>query len=182
MNRFELISVAVVVFIILWRLSTLVGRLDRVHIRRDQTRRSLFLQLAARGNLVARIVQAEFLPTDLSNELHAAINRLADAAPQSLPDYFFAEGELSQTLREVFAEKDHVRSLMTSVEAGKLLSELADSCQRVALARRFHNDSVGAAQLLHKRKLVRYLRLAGNTSFPKPIDLDDEPAKGFEEL
>jgi hypothetical protein len=62
------------------------------------------------------------------------------------------------------------------------LQELAQCCYRIELARRFHNDAVGAANLLHERVLVRVFRLAGNTPKPVALDMDDVPPKELQDL
>ena len=62
------------------------------------------------------------------------------------------------------------------------MQELAQCCYRIELARRFHNDAVGAALLLHKRLLVRVFRLAGNTPLPTAIDMDDAFPEKLQEL
>jgi hypothetical protein len=83
----------------------------------------------------------------------------------------------------VFADSEDVTELISEApHTEAVLRDLAQACRRVELARRFHNDAVGAAQLLHKRKIVRYFRLAGHTDLPESIDLDDTVPAGLENL
>jgi hypothetical protein len=94
-----------------------------------------------------------------------------------------AESELTRALSVVFEDADDVQELISiSPDIEPVLRDLAHACRRVELARRFHNDAVGAAQLLHKRKIVRYFRLAGHTELPSAIDVDDTVPAGLEIL
>jgi hypothetical protein len=56
-----------------------------------------------------------------------------------------------------------------------LLAELAASCRRVELARRFLNDGVRACRQVRKQRMVRWFRLAGHTPWPQTVELDDTP-------
>ncbi len=42
------------------------------------------------------------------------------------------------------------------------------------MARRFHNDAVGAARRLREHRKVRWFRLAGHAPFPLAFEMDDE--------
>jgi hypothetical protein len=41
------------------------------------------------------------------------------------------------------------------------------------MARRFHNDVVVSTRTLRRRRLVRYLHLAGHAPMPDTVELDD---------
>jgi hypothetical protein len=182
MTTTDVLLILVIVALVAWRLSTAAGRLDRVHIRRDRARRSLFIQLASRTSAAARLVTLGVLPNDAAEKLSFVIEKVAVESVHDLSDYISAESDLTQALGEIFDDSNFVASLMQNSNAQMIISELSDSCKRVSLARRFHNDAVGAAQLLHKRKAVRYLRLAGNTALPQTIDMDDSVPRGLEDV
>ncbi|MEY4347603.1 MAG: hypothetical protein RIS43_22 [Actinomycetota bacterium] len=182
MSTVDVILIILVILAALWRLSTAAGRLDRVHIRRDKLRLSLLLQLAARTSCVARLTTSGALTPEENQRLSDLVEKIADASQLDAVRYFAAESDLTQELCEIFSSDVKVRSVATSTEVFAIVNELSDACKRVSLARRFHNDAVGAAQLLHKRKIVRYLKLAGNTRFPRTIDMDDSIPEGFENL
>jgi signal transduction histidine kinase len=182
LSTFDAILFALVILSALWRLSTAAGRLDRVHIRRDKLRVSLLLQLASRTSAVAQLSTAGALSAEANQRLSNLIERIAEASHEGQAKYFAAESDLTAALNEIFSTHSDVQAISTSTEIFSIVNDLSDSCKRVSLARRFHNDAVGAAQLLHKRKIVRYLKLAGNTRFPRPIDMDDSIPEGFETL
>jgi hypothetical protein len=182
MTVIDVVLIAMVLILLAWRLSTAAGRLDRTHVRRDRARRSLFLQLASRTSATARLITAGALSPVDAEALSREIEKVAFASQDRLADYISAESDLTQVLCEVLDSPEKIEEISSNSEFHSIIVELSNSCKRVALARRFHNDAVGAAQLLHKRKAVRYLRLAGNTPMPQPIDMDDVVPVGLEEV
>jgi hypothetical protein len=56
-----------------------------------------------------------------------------------------------------------------------LLRELAAAGLRVQLARRFHNDVVRSARVVRRKRVVRYLRLAGHAPWPQTFEISDTP-------
>ncbi|MFZ9308588.1 MAG: hypothetical protein ACO3XJ_02930 [Candidatus Nanopelagicales bacterium] len=170
--------VALCAGIVLWWASNLAGRLHRIHIRRDNLLISLRWQLIVRESLISRLLEEGFFDVDdrqtLSNYVEAA-NLDSDA---DLDEYLTKESQVSGALREVFEKGIKIKT--TAMYS--LLQELAQCCYRIELARRFHNDAVGAAHLLHERLLVRVFRLAGNTPQPKSLDMDDIPPKELQEI
>lgn len=183
MSTTQILILGVGLALLAWKLSAIAGRLDRVHIRRDQALTSLRLQLAWRTSSVAKLLTTSSLDPVSSNILMNEISSVTAAAELSVLQYMAAESELTRALCAVFEDADDVRDIITEApEREVVLRDLAHACRRVELARRFHNDAVGAAQLLHKRKIVRYFRLAGHTELPSAIDLDDTVPTGLEFL
>jgi hypothetical protein len=156
-------------FLVVWLASNLAGRLHQIHIRRDDLLISLRWQLIQRESLISRLLEEEFfLPQDAA-KISQSVEFANQQSDTQLSEYLAAESQVSGDLREIFAHECHPQSTGTF----SILQELAQCCYRIELARRFHNDAVGAAILLHKRWLVRVFRLAGNTTKPEPIDMDD---------
>ena len=86
-----------------------------------------------------------------------------------------AESELSQALRAVFAEVQQVEAVREAPGGEEAARELTEAVRRVPMARRFHNDAVGAARRLREHRKVRWFRLAGHAPFPMAFEMDDEP-------
>lgn len=151
-------------------------RLDRMHHRLEVARGSLDTQLLRRSGVALEVATAGAV--DPARSLV-----LVDAAHQARSvvdgEWEAAESDLSAALRAVFADADEVRSLRASVDAGPLLDELAGTCRKVELARRFHNDVVTSSRALRSRRRVRWLRLAGRAPMPVMVDLDDVPPAAF---
>jgi hypothetical protein len=156
-----------------WKLSSLAGRLDRTHIRRDNALNSLRQHLAIRAACVARIVASGKLETITANNLKLSLEDVLSASEISFREYLSAESVLTGLLCEVFEEEKSLDQLLSSTQSASLVFELTRAAKRVQLARRFHNDAVGASQLLHSRAAVRLFRLAGRTKVPTTVDLDD---------
>lgn len=165
-----------------WWLSMLAGRIDRVHIRKDEALTALRLQLAWRASAVAKVLTAGLLDPISREVLLAQLESVSTAAQRSLSEYLAAESELTEALCQVFDDSEEVVDLADSTHSAALLQELAASCRRVELARRFHNDAVGSAQLLRRRGVVKWFRLAGHTPWPTSLDLSDRLPQGLEQF
>lgn len=183
MDTAQLVLTFLLIAFLVWRLSTVAGRLDRVHIRRDQALTSLRLQLAWRASSVAKLLMSGALDPVSANVLSREVQAVTLSSELSLLQYMSAESEMTRALCAVFDDREVVEEIVReSPEISHVFTDLAHACRRVELARRFHNDAVGAAQLLHRRPLVRYFRLAGHTELPTAIDLDDTVPAGLELL
>lgn len=164
---------AVVVLLILgqWLTST-ARRLDRLHHRLDVARGSLDAQLLRRSATALELATSGALDPARSLLL-VDVAHYARAAHDE--DMEAAESDLSQALRAVFSDAVEVATLQETPEVGPLVRELAVSCRKVELARRFHNDVVTSARGLRSRRRVRWMGLAGRASEPTTVDLDDAP-------
>ena len=182
MSATDVLVAFLFVAFVVWRLSSIAGRLDRVHIRREQAHTSLQLQLAWRTSTIAKLISSSVLDPISQEILYREISAATNKSEGDFNDYIAAESELTRTLCKVFDDQEDVRVLAEDSQTYAVLQDLVHACRRVELARRFHNDAVGAAQLLHKRKIVRWFRLGGHTPVPQPIDMDDSIPEGLEWL
>lgn len=165
-----------------WWLSMIAGRLDRIHIRRDEALVALRLQLAWRTSAVAKLLTGGVLDPLSAQVLRAEVENVTAAVDRSLIEYLAAEGEMTQVLCQVFDDAEEVNAIAETDQARAVFADLAAACRRVELARRFHNDAVGAAQLLRGRRVVRWFRLAGHTPLPVAVDLADQVPPGLEQF
>jgi 8-oxo-dGTP pyrophosphatase MutT (NUDIX family) len=124
------------------------NRLDRLHVRTDAARAALLAALERRA-VVARAVALQ-----LGNESLRDASASAEATPAA--DREAAENDLGRLLGAV--DRDGLPAA--------LAAELTDTEQRVMIARRVHNDAVRDTLALRSRRLVRWLRLAGNAPSP----------------
>ncbi|WP_439660144.1 NUDIX hydrolase [Lentzea sp. HUAS TT2] len=143
-----LVVVVVTLLLAVWILS-IANRLDRLHVRTDAAWAALDAALARRAVVVRAL---------LDTELSAAASR-AESAPRA--DREQAENELSGLLG----------ALDRRTVAPALTAELADAEERVMLARRVHNDAVRDTLLLRRRRVVRWLRLAGTAPQPSYFEI-----------
>lgn len=172
------VLIAVLGILTLWWASNLAGRLHQIHIRRDDLLISLRWQLIQREHLISRLLEEQYFSLLDAEHISAAVEFANQQSNASLQDYLMAESQVSGELRDVFSRV----KIPISTAIFSIVQELAQCCYRIELARRFHNDAVGAAILLQKRLLVRIFRLAGNTAMPIAIDMDDTPPEQLQEI
>ncbi|GLY50927.1 NUDIX domain-containing protein [Lentzea sp. NBRC 102530] len=147
-----LVVVLVALLLATWILR-IANRLDRLHVRTDAAWAAVDAALARRAVVVRAL---------LDPALSAAASK-AEAASRA--DREEAENELSALLG----------ALDRSSLAPALAFELADAEERVVLARRVHNDAVRDTLLQRRRRIVRWLRLAGTAPQPSYFEIA-EPA------
>jgi hypothetical protein len=162
-------------------LSSTAGRLDRVHHRIETAAAALDAQLLRRAALSADLVESGLLDPAASLLLADAARRATTTDPARTAARSAAESDLTRVLAELFPEPADVDELLTEgdPEDAVLVTELAGSCRRVELARRFHNDAVAAARELRRRWVVRWFHLAGRTPWPETVELADKAPDGL---
>jgi hypothetical protein len=90
-----------------------------------------------------------------------------------------AESTLSRALRAAFDDADLVAELDGDPVGRELVRELAAAALRVQLARRFLNDVVRAARVVRRKRVVRYLRLAGHAPWPQNYEMSYTPPQAL---
>lgn len=158
-------------------LSWTAGRLDRLHIRLATAHASLDRHLVDRAACTTRLAVSGMLDPAASLLLLDAASQVRDG------DRAAGESRLSQTLRTVLGE-DEVAALWCAVDddgsGGRdLLADLAAACDRVRLASAFHTDLVVRTARQRRRRLVRWLRLAGHAPWPRVEPLDVAPPEAL---
>ena len=167
------LDIAIVVGLVLlvgWYLTFSATRLDRLHARLEGARSALDAQLVRRASVSLQIA--------VSGRLDPASGLLlADAAHEAREvgagDREQAESDLTRALHAAFAEPGVLTAFEPDAAGRELLHELGAACLRVQLARRFLNDVVRAARVVRRKKVVRYLRLAGHATWPETVEFDD---------
>jgi 8-oxo-dGTP pyrophosphatase MutT (NUDIX family) len=148
-----LVIVLVTLLLAAWILRV-ANRLDRLHVRTDAAWAAVDAALARRAVVVRAL---------LDPELSAAASR-AEAASRA--DRELLENELSALLG----------ALDRSALPTALAAELSDAEERVMLARRVHNDAVRDTLLQRRRRVARWLRLAGTAPQPSYFEIAEPPA------
>ncbi|WP_107660700.1 NUDIX hydrolase [Nocardia suismassiliense] len=156
---------AVIVALGIWAYST-ANRLDRLHVRSDQSWQALDAALARRA-VVARSVAAAIADPVADPALAdqaKVLAHLADRAERAgRADRETVENQLSAALSTIDIEK--LRPQM--------VAELADAEARVLIARRFHNDAVRDTLALRTRRSVRILHLGGTAPLPTYFEITE---------
>ncbi len=170
-----------VVLFLAWYLSFSAARLDRLHHRVEGTRATLDAQLVRRAEAAIELATSGLLdPASGLLVAGAAADALTageleqpgDAAKAA--DREIAESDLSQAL-DVALGEDSVAVATLTGQGRQLLQRLQSVCNRVQLARRFHNQAVADAQRVRRKRVVRWARLAGRAELPQTFEMDDDP-------
>jgi hypothetical protein len=172
-----LAMLALLVVVILLYLRSLAGRLDRLHVRLEAANAALDAQLVRRSAAAAELAYSGMLDPASSLLLADASREAQIASGEDATNREKIESSLSSALRAALDEED-VAALSTTPQAA-LLDELRSSCQRVLLARQFHNDAARSTLRLRERFLVRRLGLAGHAPYPRLFEMDDAPPPGL---
>lgn len=140
-------------------------RLDRLHQAVDAAALALTVALARRAQAADAL--AERLSEATGGRLAAAAG-VALAAGGLGHNREVAENALTRGLVAVAGESP--QALRPGTPAA---DTLLDAAARVAVARRFHNDAVRGALAVRRRRVPRWLHLAGSAPWPAFFEIDD---------
>jgi hypothetical protein len=167
-----LASVVAVLLVLGWYLTFSATRLDRLHARLEGARSALDAQLVRRASVSLQIAVSGRLDPASGLLLADAAHEARDAGDA---DREQAESDLTRALHAAFAEPGSLEAFESDAAGRELLHELGSACLRVQLSRRFLNDVVRAARVVRRKRVVRYLRLAGHAHWPATAEFDDTP-------
>jgi 8-oxo-dGTP pyrophosphatase MutT (NUDIX family) len=160
MTALVIVLAVLVLLLAAWMVAT-ANRLDRLHIRGDAAWAALDAALARRA-VVARAVA-------VTGAAPGSLRDVADRAEHTpRGDREAAENELSRELAAV------ERARLPSA----LAAELADAEQRVVIARRVHNDAIRDTLTQRRRRMVRWLKLAGKAPRPEYFEIAEPELDG----
>lgn len=169
------VGVLVLLMVLGWYLTFSATRLDRLHARLEGARSALDAQLVRRASVALQIAGSGRLDPATSLLLADAAHEAREVDGSDQPAREMAESNLTRALRAAFAEPSVAGDLQRDPVGRELLHELAAAGLRVQLARRFLNDVVRAARVVHRKRVVRYLRLAGHAGWPETFEMSDTP-------
>ena len=159
-----------------WYLFFSATRLDRFHARVEGARSALDAQLVRRASVSLQLAVSGLLDPATSLLLADAAHGARDADEA---DREVAESNLTRALHAALADPGLSEALDADPAGHELIVELAAASQRVELARRFLNDAVRGARVVRRKRVVRYLRLAGHAPWPPTFEMDDTPPPGL---
>ena len=180
----EVLLVALILGGIAVYLSSMAGRLDRLHHRIETTHAGLDAQLLRRVAAAQDLAASGLLDPASSLLMSASAQEALTADPDDVTARLLAESELTRTLGAVFGSPEDVDAVLegagsADAVAEQMIGELAVACRRVELARRFHNDVARSCLQLRRKRVVRTFRLAGYTELPATADFDDTVPRGL---
>jgi hypothetical protein len=175
-----LLTVLIVLVLLAMYVTWTAGRLDRQHVRVEAGRSALDAALVRRAALAEEL--AELVRTSENLDLAALAGPVLVAARHArdavTEDRERAENDLTRVLRPL------VNALGTAQRSGDapqdpkneitlLLGQLAAATARIVLARNISNGAVDHTLALRRRRLVRWLHLAGRAAAPAYFEIDD---------
>ena len=174
-----IVAIAVILALFALYLSMTAGRLDRLHRRIDASSAALDVQLARRSGVVLDLASSGVFDPAAAVVLADSAHAARAASDAERVDRGLAESNLTRVLVEVLPDEGELTELREEPEADALLDELAGTCLRVQLSRRFLNDAVRACRQVRRQRMVRWFRLAGHTPWPLTLEMDDTPPRGL---
>ena len=174
MNWWWLFALAAVLLLGIY-LSMTAGRLDRLHLRIESAERALDAQLALRTAITIDLAVSGLVDPVMGAVLTDAAHAARKSTTAGVRDREIAESDLSRTLSLAFQDPEDVMEIQRDPEGAIFLEELAAACRRVELSRRFLNDAVRACRQVRSLRMARGFHLAGHTSWPQTVEMDDTP-------
>ncbi|MQA06391.1 MAG: hypothetical protein GEV07_27955 [Streptosporangiales bacterium] len=162
------LSALVVAVSATWWVTWTASRLDRLHHLVETGWAALDAQLVRRCAAALELASSGLVEPAaslvLTDAAHAAKAPEATARAE-------VETALSVALRAVLAEPQS----LADPRAAALRHDIDAAIRRVVMARTFYNDVVVAARRVRRKRLVRWLRLAGSAAMPERFEMDDRP-------
>ena len=149
------------------------GRLDRLHSRLDAAAAALDAQLRVRSEATARFADQADLPRPVIGSLAQAAE-IAAEVPGLSHEREVVENVLSRALG---AAAEDAADQLSASETGRALVEAS---VRASFARRFHNDADRDALIVRRRRIVRWLHLAGHAPLPQYFEMVEPPLTNSE--
>jgi hypothetical protein len=146
-------------------------RLDRLHVRTDAAWVALDAALRRRALMVEGLDGAAVMNGAAGMNGAAAMNGAADVVLRA--GEHAAREEMENEVGRVLAVLD--RTGLDPARAG----QLADTQQRVVIARRVYNDAVRDTLALRSHRTVRWLRLAGRAPLPRYFEIAEPALTGY---
>jgi hypothetical protein len=168
----------VVIALVGFYLSMTAGRLDRLHQRIDTSALTLDGHLLRRSATCLELAASGLLDPATSLVIVEAAHESRRASDRDDAERALVESNLTAALGAAL-DVDEVAEVDIDPDGRALLDDLAASCRRVELSRRFHNDAVRACRQVRRQRLVRLFRLAGHTPWPETWEMDDAMPEGL---
>jgi hypothetical protein len=162
--RYWVLAIFLIIFII-WYLTFLARRLDRLHQRVDNTWANLDILLQKRAAVALEIAHSDIADPASSMLLTGAAYQARDAAIQNRSN---AESGLSGALGLLLEDAQH----LTTAADSQLLTELSALTDKIRVAIALHTDAVNRSQMLRSKFAVKSFRLAGSAPLPVTYEFE----------
>jgi len=161
------LAVVLLLVSILWYLSFLATRLDRLHHRVETSWANLDGLLQRRAAIGLEIAHSEFADPASSLLLTSAAYQAREATVQ---DRSGAEMALSGALALLIIDgQSHANAAEQS-----LLDQLTALTAKIRIAIAIHTDAVSSTQMVRKKIAIRTFRLAGTAPLPVTYEFESD--------
>ena len=158
MNKYFLI--AAIISILAWYLTFLATRLDRLHGRVETSWANLDGLLQRRAAIAIEIARSDIADPASALLLTFTAHQAREA---SVRDRSQAESGLTGALSILL---ENAESISTPIELS-LVQELDELTAKIKVAIAMHIEAVTRTQMVRKKFLIRFFRLAGHA--PEPV-------------
>ena len=161
------IAIAVLILLIIWYLTFLASRLDRLHHRVETSWATLDSLLQQRAALAQQIVAESNLDPATAYLISTSA---ISARKANIIERSAAESVLSESLKLVQnSAQDNSLELPS-----ELLVELSDITNKVKMAINIHLEAVNATRNVRSKIFIRLFRLAGKAPLPVRYEFEDD--------
>ncbi|MDA2963260.1 MAG: hypothetical protein O3A27_05850 [Actinomycetota bacterium] len=156
---------AVILLVVIWYLSFLATRLDRLHHRVETSWANLDGLLQRRAAIALEIARSDFCDPASSLVLTSAAYAAREATVQ---DRSAAETTLSASLALLMIDSQ------THANRGEsmLFEELKSLSAKIIIAIAIHTDAVSSTQMVRSKFAIRIFRLAGTAPLPVTYEFE----------
>ena len=151
----------------LWYLSFSATRLDRLHHRVETSWANLDVLLQKRAAVALEIAHSDIADPASSMLLTAAAYQARDANIQNRSQ---AESGLSGALGLLLEDSQHLATAADSA----LLTELSGLTDKIRVAIAIHTDAVARTQMVRRKFIVKFFRLAGTAPLPITYEFESD--------
>ena len=159
--------VALIVIFSIWYLSYSATRLDRLHNRVETSWANLDVLLQKRAAVALEIAHSDIADPASSMLLTAAAYQARDANIQNRSQ---AESGLSGALGLLLEDSQHLATAADSA----LLTELSGLTDKIRVAIAIHTDAVARTQMVRRKFIVKFFRLAGTAPLPITYEFESD--------
>lgn len=152
----ELVIEIAALVLFLWYLSFTATRLDRLHHRVESSWAALDSLLQKRAAIALEIAHSDFADPGMSLILNQAAHQAREAEISERSD---SESGLTIALGLLLKNEAEGRD-------SALVKELAELTDKIRVAVKLHVEAVNRTQMVRKKWIVKFFRLAGSAPLP----------------
>lgn len=143
MSTVAWVIIAIIVILVIWAIAS-YNKFVTLRVRSEEAWSDIDVQMKRRYDLIPNLVDTVKGYAKHEKELFEKVTeaRANAISAKGVDEHAKAEGELSNTLKSIFAIAEAYPELKANENFGKLQDELTDTEDKIQAARRFYNGNV----------------------------------------